>query len=168
TSRTSPLHRTGRSHSPSIGFRPKSPSRPRSSCGERAGSWPHSRSPRGASAAGSGSPTKAGSSPRCSPTATPSSSSPARASGWAAFRLRPGDGVRADLARELEEDVLERAVERLDLGDAPFPEPADDPANQGLGSRRAGGEADALDTVEPGLVDLAFVVDQVGVHAAGA
>ena len=76
--------------------------------------------------------------------------------------------VRADLARELEEDVLERAVERLDLGDAAFPEPADDPADQGLGSRRAGGEADALDTVEPGLVDLALVVDQVGVHATGA
>ena len=41
----------------------------------------------------------------------------------------------------------------------------DQPLDQLLGGAGAGGDADGLDALEPGLVDLGVVVDQVGVGA---
>jgi hypothetical protein len=42
------------------------------------------------------------------------------------------------------------------------PEPVDDLLDQHLGRGRTGGQPDGADAVEPGLVDLRRVVDQVG------
>ena len=58
--------------------------------------------------------------------------------------------------------------ERLDRLDAAGAEPVAGARDELLGRGRARGDPDRLDAVEPGLVDLGLVVDQVRLHAARA
>src|SRR4051794_16560503 len=76
-----------------------------------------------------------------------------------------GGELLADLAGEHEADVL---VDGLQLGDivcAALAEEGDQSLDQLLRGTGAGGDADCLDALQPGLVDLVVVVDQVGVGA---
>src|SRR5206468_6408392 len=100
------------------------------------------------------------------PTGTRSSSSPGPGSRSGVFPLRPGDRIRADLARQLEEDVLGDPVQTVDPGDAALAKPADDPADERLRGGCAGGQPHALLALEPRLLDPALVVDQVRLDAA--
>ena len=54
------------------------------------------------------------------------------------------------------------AVHGLDVGVAALGEPGQHAVDEDLGHGGAGGDADGVDALEPGLVDLGGVVDQVG------
>src|SRR3954465_12184999 len=74
-----------------------------------------------------------------------------------------GGELPADLAGEHEPNVL---VDGLQLGDIVCAAPAeerDESLDKLLGSTGARGDADRLDALEPGLVDLTVVVDQIGI-----
>ena len=73
-------------------------------------------------------------------------------------RMNAGVDLRqraADLARQVERDVLVHRVELVDVGHADGREPVDDAPHERLGRARAGRDADRADAVEPGLVDRA-------------
>src|SRR3954471_14878678 len=76
--------------------------------------------------------------------------------------------LAAELDGEPELDVLVEEPVRLDLGRAPRAEPVADPVDELLGRRRAGGHPHDLDALDPRLVDLALVVDQVSGDAVRA
>src|SRR5205807_8146759 len=69
---------------------------------------------------------------------------------------------------ELEDDVLVDGREVLDLADSAPPEPLADAHDEALRSRRARRQPDDLRPVQPGLVDLGLVLDQVRLDAARA
>src|SRR6478672_3438796 len=76
-------------------------------------------------------------------------------------RLRGRALGAAELDGKLERDVLEDAAELGDVVDAAVAEPVADVVHEPLGSRGAGGHADDVDAVEPRLVDLLGVVDEM-------
>ena len=77
-------------------------------------------------------------------------------------RLRGAAGeLPADLRREHEADVLVDGRQLGDVGGAALAEELDEPLDELLGRAGAGGDPDRLDALEPGLVDLEVVVDQV-------
>ena len=81
--------------------------------------------------------------------------------------LRVGEReLAAQLDRQAELDVLVDEPVRLDLGDAARAEPVADALDELLGRGGARRDAHDLDAVEPGLVDLGLVVDQVRRDAA--
>ena len=84
--------------------------------------------------------------------------------------LRLGEReLAAQLDRQAELDVLVDEAVRLDLGDAAGAEPVADALDELLRRRGAGRDADDLHRVlDPRLVDLGLVVDQVRGDAAGA
>src|SRR5882672_29713 len=71
----------------------------------------------------------------------------------------------AQLDGEAEDDVFFCHRERLDRLDTPRPEPVARAGDELLRRRCTGGDPDRLDAVEPGLVDLGLVVDQVRLDA---
>src|SRR5918996_2396191 len=83
--------------------------------------------------------------------------------------LRLGELELAEqLDRELEGDVLVDHAERLDALDAAPAEPVAHTVDEPLGGRRPGRDADHLDAVEPRLVDLCLIVDQMPRDPSGA
>ena len=73
--------------------------------------------------------------------------------------------LAAELDRQAEGHVLLGHRERLDRLDTAGAEPVAGAGHELLRRRRARGDADRLDAVEPGLVDLGLVVDQVRLDA---
>src|SRR3954454_22383722 len=80
-------------------------------------------------------------------------------------RSGPRAQLLPDLLRQHEANVLvDGAQLRYLLGTA-LAEELDEALDQLLGGAGAGGDADGLDPLQPGLLDLGVVVDQVGVGA---
>src|SRR4029079_16017788 len=69
--------------------------------------------------------------------------------------------LAAELDREAEGDVLVDHPEGLDPLDAARAEPLADAVDELLRRRRARGDVDRTDTVEPSRIDLRLVVDQI-------
>ena len=78
-----------------------------------------------------------------------------------AAMLRGGALGAAQLDRQPEHDVLERRPELGDVVDAARAEPVADAAHEPLGRGRAGRDADDARSVEPALVDLRRVLDEL-------
>ena len=74
--------------------------------------------------------------------------------------------VAAQLLGQGEEERLLRGGDRLRLAVAPLGEEVEDPAHEDLGHGGSGGDTDGAHTVEPGLVDLVGVVDEVTIARA--
>ena len=81
-------------------------------------------------------------------------------------RTRIGEPVLrelgAEVSREREGRRLRLGADDLDLGETVVLEPLDDVADEDLGNRRAGGEADGRGALEPRGVELLRLVDAVG------
>lgn len=83
--------------------------------------------------------------------------------------LRVGEGeLSPELDREAEDDVFVDRLERLDGVDAPSAEPVAYSLHELFGRRRSRGDSDRLDPLQPLLVDVGLVVDEVGRHTSGA
>ena len=74
----------------------------------------------------------------------------------------PRSAVADQFRREGEADLLGDRLDLFDLGHAPRPEVLHHLVHQVLGRRGARRDAQTLDPLEPGRVDLRDVVDQVG------
>ena len=84
-----------------------------------------------------------------------------------ALRLLGRAQVAAQLRRQREDQRLLGGVHRLRVGVAPLGEERQHAVDQVLGHRGARGDADRVDALEPGLLDLAGVVHAVGRLGAG-
>src|SRR5205823_2121178 len=90
-----------------------------------------------------------------------------RRSGRARTRARLCGRVlgAAQLDRELEDHVLVHGAVLGDVLDAPVAEPLTDLSDEPLRCRRAGGDTGDVDAVEPRVLDLGHVVDEVCLYA---
>src|SRR5207244_4453871 len=93
----------------------------------------------------------------------------ARDSGSTASSSRLCRQLRPDLLGEHEADVLPDHVQLLDLLSPARAEEVDEPLHELLRGARAGGDAERANALEPLLVDLKLVVDQLraGAEVAG-
>src|SRR6201996_5552788 len=80
---------------------------------------------------------------------------------WGGSGLGAGAG-RADLSRGRERHALLDGLDLFDVGETVLGQPAEDAVHQFFGDRGSAGHADRGHVVQPALVDLGGVVDQVG------